>query len=197
MKYIYDISLNFNNNLYNFYEWDVEDKIVKYKKIPLFKISSDLFDLVVNKKIMVTNEFLNSININNEHICVFSTLYDSIATEFNNDGTIGNLSKLQLNDEEYLLDTLHKVKNDVIDYVKCDGKNNYSLNTRKEKQIIDEITEYILNNKNNIKEIEFLFFDLYSIKSSNYQELIKKIKNENKEKLDYIYKTIKILKINA
>ena len=40
MDYIYDIVLNFQNNYYDFYEWQKEDKIINIKKIPIYKIST-------------------------------------------------------------------------------------------------------------------------------------------------------------
>ena len=42
MNYIYDITLNFNNELNNFYEWDEQDNIEFYLKIPIFRVEDDI-----------------------------------------------------------------------------------------------------------------------------------------------------------
>ena len=38
MNYIYDILLNFNDMLYDFYDWNVKDNILHIRKIPLIQI---------------------------------------------------------------------------------------------------------------------------------------------------------------
>ena len=46
MNYIYDIILNFQERIYDFYEWNKTDVITHIRKIPVFKISSkDLYNI--------------------------------------------------------------------------------------------------------------------------------------------------------
>ena len=40
MNYYYDIVLNLNEELYEFYEWEENDSIDFIKKIPLFRVST-------------------------------------------------------------------------------------------------------------------------------------------------------------
>ena len=35
MNYIYDILINFNENLYDFYDWNLNDQIDHIRKIPV------------------------------------------------------------------------------------------------------------------------------------------------------------------
>ena len=37
MNYVYDIVLNLSDKLYNFYEWNSEDNVELYVKIPIIK----------------------------------------------------------------------------------------------------------------------------------------------------------------
>ena len=61
MNYIYDILLNFNNQAYDIFEWNKEDKITHIRKIPLIKIKyEDLYNLL-NKKIKFSEDFLTKI----------------------------------------------------------------------------------------------------------------------------------------
>lgn len=197
MKYIYDITLNLRSNLINFYEWSETDDINIYKKIPLFKVDDEQFKQIVNMSVKVSNDFLSSIYIDNNYICIFTTAYDSIACSFNKCGYIDKISKLMLIDEEYLLNTTHNIKKDCIKYSTVDGSNNYSFKTRNENNLLIEIEKYILKNKENKVEIEYLFMDMYNKKSNNYIELINLLKKEKQNRLEYLFKTIEILKINV
>ena len=52
MNYIFDITLNFNDELLNFYEWDDLDYKEFFLKIPIFKVEENtMFD------------FINSVNV--------------------------------------------------------------------------------------------------------------------------------------
>ena len=42
MNYIYDIVLNFNKELYEFFEWKDDDNLINIRKIPLIKINDDI-----------------------------------------------------------------------------------------------------------------------------------------------------------
>jgi hypothetical protein len=41
MNYIYDIYLNFNNQLYDFFDWNKSDKLTHIKMIPIFKVNEE------------------------------------------------------------------------------------------------------------------------------------------------------------
>ena len=43
MNYIYDIYLNLNETLYDFFDWNKNDKLTHIKKIPVFKVSEENF----------------------------------------------------------------------------------------------------------------------------------------------------------
>ena len=59
MIYIYDILLNFSENLYSFYEWNTEyDNIRHFKKIPMFRIDSDFISIIFNNKVKLDNSFV-------------------------------------------------------------------------------------------------------------------------------------------
>ena len=61
MKYIYDIILNFNESLYEFYEWKDDDNIEYIKKIPIVKVAESVFSDLKNNEFVVDDEFLNTI----------------------------------------------------------------------------------------------------------------------------------------
>ena len=51
MNYYYDIVLNLNEELYEFYEWEENDSIDFIKKIPLFRVSTKTKPLSKKMKI--------------------------------------------------------------------------------------------------------------------------------------------------
>ena len=61
MNYIYDLLLNFNEKIYDFYDWNKTDKIIHIKKIPIFKISSSKMNIIKNNKICFEDSFLEKI----------------------------------------------------------------------------------------------------------------------------------------
>ena len=61
MNYIYDITLNFNEEPYNFYEWNEEDNIEYYIKVPVFKVEDEVLHDFIKNKILVSKNFLNKI----------------------------------------------------------------------------------------------------------------------------------------
>ena len=67
MNYIYDIVLNFQDNYYNFFEWNREDKIKNIIKIPLYRVSDKDINILKNNIIKVSKEFINKIKIDNKN----------------------------------------------------------------------------------------------------------------------------------
>ena len=59
MIYIYDLTLNFNDRLYDFYDWKDTDSITHYRKIPLIKLSDKKYDKFLNNKVVVDEELLS------------------------------------------------------------------------------------------------------------------------------------------
>ena len=67
MDYIYDISLNFNDEYFDFYEWNKDDKIINIRKIPIFKVNNKTFYDFRMNKVLIDKEFLKLINNHTEY----------------------------------------------------------------------------------------------------------------------------------
>ena len=83
MNYIYDLLLNFNERIYEFYDWNKTDNIRHIKKIPIFKINSHKMIDIKNNKISFEETFLEKIykkteecttrkNKNIDYACLFT-----------------------------------------------------------------------------------------------------------------------------
>ena len=61
MSYIYDILLNFNKNLIEYFEWEDTDKIKYIKKILLFKTSKQTVKDIIENEVLLDSAFTSNI----------------------------------------------------------------------------------------------------------------------------------------
>ena len=195
MNYIFDVCLNFNKELYDFYEWDKEDKVEFYLKIPIFRIEDEIIDNFIYHEIRVSNIFLKKIynksqkyykNIvkNNKYSCILSSNNKCIGINFNDEGYIESRSYLSLEEETEILEFSKFLKYSIIDY-KIIKKNSFKINylTRKENKIIGVLTNYLdeLIRSKKTEELEYIYYEIYNEKINNYniikQKLLSAINN--------------------
>ena len=191
MNYIFDVCLNFNKELYDFYEWNKDDKVEFYLKIPIFRIEDEIIDNFIYHEIKVNNLFLKKIynksqkyykNIvkNNKYSCILSSSNKCIGINFNDEGYIESKSYLSLEEETEVLEFSKFLKYSIIDYKiikKNTIKNNYL--TRKENKIINILTNYLsklITNKE-YEELEYIYYEIYGEKPMNIGVIKQKLTN--------------------
>ena len=170
MNYIYDILVNFQKELYDIYDWNIDDNIMHVKKMPLFKVKKSFMLNVLKNNIKVSEAFLsktynktemffNKKIITIDYACIISDGEEALVLNFNKKGKIINKSKLLIDESEDVTDCALSLVVQNIEYeiINCLKQNNFR--TRKEK----DIYRYIVH------------------------ELNKAIKNEEKSKLQYLY----------
>lgn len=205
MMFVYDLFLNFNKEMYDFYDWKETDEINHYRRIPLIKINECLYNLLLNEKILVSESFLNSIKNKTqmykdklikqvEYASVFTNGYDSFAILFDKDGRINKRSSIQITDDIEINEIALRLKITGIKYSKLQNRNNkVLLLTRKEKELMSEILNKIEIIKENNEVLKYLYYEwnneLY--KGNNcYEELkktiIQKFNENNKEFLNIL-----------
>ena len=207
MTYIYDLMLNFNQELYEFYEWETQDKIYHIKKIYLIKIDSKAYNDILNNKVIFNDEFMLNIFNKCEYFddkktklipyCVLITdTYRVVAIMMDKNAQIIKYSSLLLDEEEDVLevsDHLPKVK---LDYKIIDKRINNNL-TRKEKNLIKYIRKDLNNSFKNkdINKLKFLYYEFFNKENNNiveiYNSLINSLNNIN-EKHYNLYNLIKL-----
>jgi len=202
MNYIYDLLLNFNEKIYDFYDWNKTDKIIHIKKIPIFKISSSKMDIIKNNKICFedsflekiyrkTEEFMNRKNKYIDYACLFTDGLEVIGVNINKKNTY---SKLLIDEEVEVINmSLHMNEKNV--EIKTIGKKEKELfKTRKEIEQINE-TKNIFNkilNENNDEKLKYLYYECFDKKTDSKEEIIKiftdQIENRNIiEKINNFY----------
>lgn len=211
MIYIYDILLNFSDELlYEFYEWNNNDKIDNMKKIKLAKIDKKVFDDFINKKIKVDTNFLTQIYNTCEvyevkgcsilNYCVLLTDGNRVVgIEFDKNGYIMCMSKMLLDEEDEVLELTNNLEIININYEIKDNIKNNRLFTRKELNIkkyicIEALSAY--KNKN-YNKLDFMYMELFDDNSINEKEKYNKIINSMQEDISNnhfnLYKMLKLV----
>lgn len=186
MIYIYDILLNFNDNLiYEFYEWNHSDNIENMKRIKLVKIDRNIFDVFLNNKIKIDSDFLIKIfktcevYLNKgievmDYACLFSDGTRVLAIEFNSKGISECKSKLLLDEEDEIAVLASNLEFTDIPYeiIKKEEKNRFF--TRKEIKVRKYLTNEIYDSyrKKDYNKLNFLYVECFDVKEDNPKKMV-------------------------
>lgn len=174
MKFIYDILLNLNDRLYEFYEWDTDDDIEYFKKIPLFKLEAEAYKNIEIGSIIDDRKFLDSIyNISEiydnkrvrlvNYVCLFTNGKDVIGTLLNKNGKVIMVSKLYIDEEVEVLDVAYNMNETPLSIINGNIikiENNYFLTRAEERKktfLTKELNELYTNR--NIVKLKYLYYE--------------------------------------
>lgn len=203
MYLINDVLLNFNKELYEFYEWDYKDECIHLRQIPCIKVNNKIIREIYNNNIKFNKSLLEMIKDktilfkNKQKINYYIIFYDeyiAIALELDEKGYIKRKSRMLYDEEKELL--LNNKKQEKIKY-NIIGKNNYNLNfyTRREKKLIAILNKYIESLEDDEK-IKYIYLECTN-KYENNSELCKvKLKKLiSKPDINIIDKLINVIKV--
>ena len=202
MNYIYDIVLNFNKEYYSFYEWNRKDNIINVKKIPLFLVDNECFNIMKYDNVCVSKDFINVIRDKTYTYtrsklgisCLVSNNKEVIAVLFNDNGNLIKRSSLMLDEEEEVLDEIENDSLYKISIIKRRKVNIENVN-RNIKEKKDFLIKYINKETNDIN-LKYLYYDYFEKDENNIKtiksDLIKEIKNNWNKRFDSFYNTVKI-----
>lgn len=212
MKFVYDIVLNFNEELYESYEWKDNDYVEYIKRIPLIKLNNNLYRKVRNNKIFVQNEFLDKIrNVTEtysdktikliEYACLFTNGEEVIAVEFNNKGISITKSKLLLDEEEDTLDISSSLKELEMNIEVIGSDNNIKFNTRRELEKINFLNREIkvLYKDRNLNKLKYIYYECFNEMKDNiddiYNNFIAFINSDWNNIHDKLYELLRLIYI--
>lgn len=164
MNYIYDIHLNLEEKLYDFFEWN---KTIHIKKIPIIKVNTDLLHLLISNKIKIDTEYLNKIYNKTEtfnskvklnYCSLFSDNSDVIAIQFNDNGISIKKSKLLFNEEIDVTDITYKLKESSINF-KILKKDKQTFTTKKQ-DIDNTFVQKELRNID-LNKLNYIYFECF------------------------------------
>lgn len=188
MNYIYDILLNFNDTIYDFYDWNTSDNIINIRKIPLFKIGSNELNDIKENKIVFDELFLNKIYKKTElfsskdikyidHGCLFSDGVEVIALSIKNNHL--KKSRLLIDEEIEVLEVVGRIKDENIFYkiLKSDLKQEFK--TRKDLEIEKMIKNGLNKLKNeDIDTLKYIYFECFNIKNDSKDRILSDFYNK-------------------
>lgn len=204
MNYIYDVVLNFNKEYYDFFEWNEEDNFLHLKKIPIIRISTKKLILFLTKKIKLNEDIIKSIenktetykfNDYNNYFCILSDNINSIACEFNKNGTLLKVSSMLLDEENEANDLSKKLPLTKLNLtiIKDNKKQNFKTREEimKEKFVKKQIKNIFENQKYEL--LDYIYYEFNGIDKKN-----KKIKDfiNDSRNLNKLYALLKIISIN-
>ena len=199
MNYIYDILINLQKKLYDFYEWNLSDDIMHVRKIPLIKINSNDLLNIRNNRVIMDEQFLKIINNRTEiftshnvrilkYLCLFSNDQEVIAVEFDKNGVKTRVSKLLIDEELEVVEVSEHINVTEVMYQMDENKCDTNFKTRKELKIYDYILKQL--NRNNYERIKYLYFECFDKHENDCQVIIRDIKNELATNWKLVYEKI-------
>jgi len=200
MNYIYDIYLNFNEYLYDFFDWNKNDKLIHIKMIPIFKVTEENIKNMITYNIKLDKNYLNYV-YNKATVWNKSEKYKSyalfcdnntvIAIEFNELGISIKKSYLLINEELEILENTNSLKIRNINFKVLD-KTKSSLKTR--KQIEEE--NFINNELKNIdiNKLKYIYFECFGKHEDNKNSITNKLLSLSKNSKTYknLYNILKL-----
>lgn len=206
MSFIYDILINFNKQLVDFYDWNLNDSIEHVRKIPLFRIDSKSLLDIRNSVVKIDSEFMSSIFNKTEvfhnhnvgkmsYCCLFCDGAYVLGVEFNQSGVSVAKSKLLLDEEMEVLDVCERMSEDNVSYEVLMDDVVYECVTRKEMKIRKYLFSEI-KKSHNLDKLKYLYFDCYGEQENNISVIVKRLKDSilnNKDGVvDQMYRFFKL-----
>lgn len=204
MVYVYDIILNFNDELIEFFEWNDNDDIKYVKRLPLFKVEDSLIYDILENNIIFSDEFINQIknktiyydNKNNNYQAVILSNQDiAIAILLKNNSY--KYSRLLLDEEYEVLNIVSKLGVTKIDYFiksKRIKNNNLTREELKIKNILLNEINYLYNN-NKLDKLNYYYYEYFKQVNNNKEEVYKELKDSLNTIDDNHLKILEIVKL--
>lgn len=188
MNYIYDILLNFNSQLYDFYDWNITDEIKHIRKIPIFKVKSEYFFEIKNNKVKFDDEFLSTIKFKTEEFLtrktksleyafILSDGLEALAIYINDELLY---SSLLIDEEKEVLEIANKLSNMDIKYQILSEVEINLFKTRKEIEI-ENIVKNEFNKiiqEDNIEKLKYIYFECFNIKVDSKEKIVNELTRE-------------------
>lgn len=206
MIYIYDILLNFKDELYDFYDWNKNDNIIHIRKIPLIKIKEKDLVNIKNNNVKFDEETLNQIKDKTE---IFTPKiskkieYMTLLSDGNYviglqiEGKKIKKSSLLIDEELDILEDVNNLDFMNINYKIINKGINNELKTRKQRETEKFIKKGINKIKNDEEKLKYLYYECFDKKEENKEKILHKMLN-NINNLDVnkkIYNFLKLIEV--
>lgn len=201
MNYVYDVLLNFNKEMYEFYDWNLDDYISHIRKILVFRVDNKTMRDLVNNSIIVDYDFLIKISNRTEmftkqnvKIINYAALFTNgsfvIGIKFDKNGEIIGRSKLLIDEELDILDSALDMNEYNLKYNLIVDNKNVSFKTRKEILIEKYILKKLNEVENNKEMLKYLYYECFNEKNNDFRKMLLKLNKSLTNNWDNFYNKV-------
>ena len=201
MNYVYDVLLNFNKEMYEFYDWNLDDYISHIRKILVFRVDNKTMRDLVNNSIVVDSYFLIKISNRTEmftkqnvKIINYAALFTNgsfvIGIKFDKNGEIIGRSKLLIDEELDILDSALDMNEYNLKYNLIVDNKNVSFKTRKEILIEKYILKKLNEVENNKEMLKYLYYECFNEKNNDFRKMLLKLNKSLTNNWDNFYNKV-------
>lgn len=208
MIYAYDLLVNLNNKVYDFYDWKSTDKITHIRRVPLFKVSVNTYLDILEKNVRLNLEILPVIKDKTQvftakvlelinYALVITNGVNALFIVLDSKGNVKEKSKFLVNEELEIIDLSNKLKTTTINY-KVISNSIYNKMIRSEKETIKTIINELSNIKEDKDKIDYLYYEWFKDNNgiNKYDKLIKDINSKFTSKHLEFLEILKLICIN-
>ena len=208
MNYVYDILSNFNQELYDFYDWDKNDNFTHLRKVPSFRVSKEVLVDLMFKKVKIKGNLLKLIKDKTqvftkegvdviEYCFIVSDSVNSLGVILDEDGVVYKRSKFLVSEELEINKCLKTSKIYNVEYNLLSSKTHYSNMTRNEEKVTNLILNELELIMDSTDKIDYLYYEWFNKNKgkNKYKKLVSSIKSSYTSKHEYILELLNLLKI--
>lgn len=208
MNYVYDILSNFNQELYDFYDWDKNDNFTHLRKVPSFKVSKEVLVDLMFKKVKIKGNLLKLIKDKTqvftkegvdviEYCFIVSDSVNALGVILDEDGVVYKRSKFLVSEELEINKCLKTSKIYNVEYNLLSSKTHYSNMTRNEEKVTNLILNELELIMDSTDKIDYLYYEWFNTNKgkNKYKKLVSSIKSSYTSKHEYILELLNLLKI--
>lgn len=208
MNYVYDILSNFNQELYDFYDWDKNDNFTHLRKVPSFRVSKEVLVDLMFKKVKIKGNLLKLIKDKTqvftkegvdviEYCFIVSDSVNALGVILDEDGVVYKRSKFLVSEELEINKCLKASKIYNVEYNLLSSKTHYSNMTRNEEKVTNLILSELELIMDSTDKIDYLYYEWFNTNKgkNKYKKLVSSIKSSYTSKHEYILELLNLLKI--
>lgn len=208
MNYVYDILSNFNQELYDFYDWDKNDNFTHLRKVPSFRVSKEVLVDLMFKKVKIKGNLLKLIKDKTqvftkegvdviEYCFIVSDSVNALGVILDEDGVVYKRSKFLVSEELEINKCLKTSKIYNVEYNLLSSKTHYSNMTRNEEEVTNLILSELELIMDSTDKIDYLYYEWFNTNKgkNKYKKLVSSIKSSYTSKHEYILELLNLLKI--
>ena len=190
MNYIYDILVNFNEELYDFFDWNSNDEIEHIRKIPLFRINGKDFNNIKNNLVKFDREFIDKIQNktesfknrkikNIEYAFLLTNGIEVIGYKLNSEYINKYSSYLLVDEDTEVMEVCERINEVSIKYKIIKNRKVNNFITRSDKDVIKFIKKEIklLNKVKEEEKLKYLYYECFGKKEDDKDTIVKEINN--------------------